>query len=141
MKDRIEMNGQMANEWGRYVIPLEKLSKLNKNFRTALWTGEDMQLTVMSIPPRTDIGREIHENFEQMLYITEGTGLLRMGDEDGGLRYTRRLTVGDSVIVPRFTLHNIINIGSIPLKLFSVYAPPAHPKGTVHKTKEDAMEE
>lgn len=141
MKDRIEMNGQMANEWGRYVIPLEKLSKLNKNFRTALWTGEDMQLTVMSIPPRTDIGREIHENFEQMLYITEGTGLLRMGDEDGGMRYTRRLTVGDSVIVPRFTLHNIINIGSIPLKLFSVYAPPAHPKGTVHKTKEDAMEE
>ena len=86
MKDRIEMNGQMANEWGRYVIPLEKLSKLNKNFRTALWTGEDMQLTVMSIPPRTDIGREIHENFEQMLYITEGTGLLRMGDEDGGMR-------------------------------------------------------
>ena len=49
--------------------------------------------------------------------------------------------MGDSVIVPRFTLHNIINIGSIPLKLFSVYAPPAHPKGTVHKTKEDAMEE
>ncbi|HPT87320.1 MAG TPA: cupin domain-containing protein [Bacillota bacterium] len=118
-----------------FVININEATKLNTNFRTALWTGCHLQLTLMSINVGEDIGLEIHPHLDQFLRIEQGQGLMMMGTQRDRLDFQRHVKDDDAIIIPAGTWHNLINTGQIPLKLYSIYAPPQHPRGTVHVTK------
>lgn len=122
-----------------YVVNIEDATKRNNNFRTTLWTGRHMQVTLMSIRPGEDIGLEMHPNVDQFLRIEQGQGVVRMGRRRNNLNIVRRVDDDTAIMVPAGTWHNVTNTGNRPLKLYSIYAPPEHPKGTVHPTKADAM--
>lgn len=118
-----------------FVINIEYATKQNNNFRTALWTGKHLQLTLMSINVGGDIGLEMHHNVDQFIRIEEGQGLVKMGDRKDNLDFQRRVYDDYIIIIPAGKWHNLINTGHKPLKLYSIYAPPQHPHGTVHATK------
>lgn len=122
-----------------FVVNIEKATRKNENFRTALWTGKHFQLTLMSIGVGEDIGLEIHPDVDQFIRIEEGHGLVKMGDSKHNLNYQKRVYDGYIIIIPAGKWHNVINIGQKPIKLYSIYAPPQHPHGTVHETKEIAQ--
>lgn len=121
-----------------FVVNINEATKQNNTFRTALWTGEHLQVTLMSINPGEDIGLEIHPHLDQFLRIEEGQGIVKMGNRKDKLDFQRRVSDDFAIMIPAGTWHNIINTGDIPLKLYSIYAPPQHPHGTVHKTKAEA---
>lgn len=121
-----------------YVVNIEEATKQNTNYRTTLWTGEYLQLTLMSINSREDIGLEVHHYLDQFIRIEEGQGLVLMGDSPDNLYFEQRVYDDDVILIPAGKWHNLINIGCTPLKLYSIYAPPAHPHGTIHQTREDA---
>lgn len=121
------------------VVNIEKVTKENNTFRTALWTGTHMQLTLMSINVGDDIGLELHPDVDQFIRVEQGEGLVKMGYDKNDLSFQRRVNSSNAIIVPAGTWHNVINTGNTPLKVYSIYAPPKHPHGTVHKTKADAM--
>ena len=110
----------------------------NTNFRTALWTGQHMQLTLMCIPVGEDIGVEKHPDDDQMLVVEKGRAKLCVGACRDAMREKKIVGEHDAVLIPAGTWHNLINVGDVPLKLWSVYAPPHHPFGTVHRCKADA---
>lgn len=115
-----------------YVTNIEEKALQNTNFREVLYTDERVQLVVMSILPGEEIGAEVH-NLDQFIRIEQGNGTAVL---DG---VEHALEDGSAVVVPKGTLHNIINTSSTdPMKLYSIYAPPNHKDGTVHKTKADA---
>jgi len=122
-----------------FVINIDEATLQNNAFRTALWTGDHLQLTLMSIDVDDDIGLEMHSNLDQFIRIEEGKGLVQMGEKKDNLNYQRRISKDYAIIIPAGTWHNLINTGNKPLKLYSIYAPPQHPKGTVHRTKADAI--
>jgi mannose-6-phosphate isomerase-like protein (cupin superfamily) len=122
-----------------FVVNIEDATKQNNNYRLALWTGQHLQLTLMSIRPGEDIGLEMHPNVDQFLRIEEGQGLVRMGKRKDMLDFQRNVNKDYAIIIPAGTWHNLINTGNRPLKLYSIYAPPNHPHGTVQRTKADAM--
>lgn len=123
-----------------FVVDIEEATKQNNNFRTVLWTGKHLQLTLMSINPGEDIGLENHPNVDQFIRIEEGQGIVKMGDMKNMLDFQANVRDDFAIIIPAGKWHNIINTGNKPLKLYSIYAPPQHPFGTIHKTKEDAEE-
>ena len=110
----------------------------NQNFRTAFWTGSCLQMTLMNIPACGEIGLEMHPDTDQFIRVESGRALVRMGTCKETLNFQSCLKTGDGVFVPAGAWHNICNTGDCPLKLSSIYAPPHHPKGTVHSTKADA---
>lgn len=125
-----------------FTVNIEEVTDENRNFRTTLWTGSHLQVTLMCIPAGESIGLEIHPDTDQFLRIEQGEGLVQMGLTENNLQYKRRVAPGFAIIVPAGTWHNIVNVGNVPIKLYSIYAPPKHKKGTIHVTKKDAeMEE
>lgn len=122
-----------------FVVNINEASKQNKTFRTALWTGNHLQVTLMSIDVGEDIGLEIHPNVDQFLRIEQGQGIVQMGKRKEHLNFKRKVKDDSAIMIPAGTWHNVTNTGNIPLKLYSIYAPPNHPFGTVHATKADAM--
>ena len=110
----------------------------NQNFRTAFWTGNCLQMTLMSIPACGEIGLEMHPDTDQFIRVESGRAFVRMGTCKETLDFQSCLKTGDGVFVPAGAWHNICNTGNCPLKLSSIYAPPHHPKGTVHAAKADA---
>jgi len=123
-----------------FVINIDQATKQNHTFRTAIWTGDHLQVTLMSIDVGDDIGLEVHPNVDQFLRIEEGQGLVQMGDRKDQLNFQAKVYDDYAIMVPAGKWHNLINTGNKPLKLYTIYAPPEHPFGTVHKTKADAME-
>ncbi len=123
------------------IFNIEHATNMNQNFRTTLWTGTYMQLTLMSIPVRGEIGVEMHSDVDQFIRIESGNAKVFMSDCRNTLRERATVDGKCAIIIPAGTWHNIINIGNRPLKLYSLYAPPNHPFGTIHKTKEDAEHE
>ena len=119
---------------------IEQLTLSNRLFRRALWTGSKLQVTLMNILPGNDVGLEIHENTDQFFYVESGYAKVLMGKCKDNLDYIERCQHGYCIIIPAHTWHNVINIGRAPLKLFSIYAPPEHPFGTVQKTQQDFEE-
>ena len=124
-----------------FAVNIEEITKENDTFRTALWTGKHLQLTLMSIPVGESIGLEIHPDTDQFLRLEQGEGLVQMGKDKNNLSFQKRVSNNFAFVVPAGTWHNLINIGNIPIKLYSIYAPPKHPRGTVHLTKADAEHE
>ena len=124
-----------------FVVDINKATLANDTFRTALWSGPHLQLTVMSLQPGEDIGLEMHPEVDQFLRIEQGRGVTTMGLAEDKLAFVQPVFEDSAVFVPAGTWHNIINTGSVPLKLYSIYAPPNHAPGTVHETKEIAEKE
>jgi mannose-6-phosphate isomerase-like protein (cupin superfamily) len=122
-----------------FVFDIEKATKNNNNFRTAIWTGSHFQITLMSIGVGEDIGLEIHPNLDQFLRIEDGQGIVKMGKNKNRLDYQKNVEDDFAIVIPAGTYHNLINTGNKPLKLYSIYAPPQHPFGTIHETKAIAM--
>ncbi|MCG7342646.1 cupin domain-containing protein [Sporosarcina sp. ACRSL] len=120
------------------VVNISEATKRNNTFRTALWTGTHLQTTLMSLGPGEDIGLEIHPDVDQFIRIEQGQGLVQMGKSKNTLSFERTVYDDFAIIIPAGTWHNITNTGDIPLKLYSIYAPPNHPFGTIHRTKADA---
>ncbi|MCU9812005.1 cupin domain-containing protein [Paraclostridium dentum] len=121
-----------------FVINIEDATDQNNNFRTALWTGTDLQVTLMNIDIGDDIGLEVHETGDQFIRIEEGQGLVKMGDSKDKLDFQKMVYEDYAIMIPAGKWHNIINTGNKPLKLYAIYAPPQHPHDTVHQTKSDA---
>ncbi|WP_425314310.1 cupin domain-containing protein [Ruminiclostridium herbifermentans] len=118
-----------------FVVNIEAVTEQNNTFRTALWTGEHLQLTLMSINVGEDIGLEMHPKTDQFIRIEEGQGLVIMGDNQNTPNFQANVRDNSAIIIPAGKWHNVINTGRRPLKLYSIYAPPQHPFGTVHATK------
>ena len=115
-----------------YVDDIQARTLENEDFRRVLYTGKNMQLVLMTLPPGCDIGEEVHEDRDQFFRIEEGKGEIRI---DG---VANKVEDDFAVIVPAGARHNVVNDGDVPLKLYTLYAPPEHRDGTVHKDKEQA---
>lgn len=123
-----------------FALNLSRATMVNDNFRFALWTGEYLQLTLMSIPAYGEIGLERHDDHDQFLRIESGSGEVLMGAEENKLNYRTKFSSGYGIFIPAGIWHNIVNTSSRPVKIYSIYAPPEHPHGTIHQTKEIADE-
>lgn len=122
-----------------FVININEATKQNNKYRTALWTGNHLQLTLMTLNPGEDIGLEMHSNVDQFLRVEQGQGITQMGKSKENLNFQWHVFDDSAIFIPAGTWHNLTNIRNAPLKLYSIYAPPNHPYGTVHQTKADAM--
>lgn len=133
-------NDYETNDYGSepFVVNIERATLQNPYFRNALWTGQYLQLTLMSIPVGGEIGLEVHPDLDQFLRLESGYGLVKMGSSPDKLNYQANVKDGYAIFIPAGTYHNLINMGNTPIKLYSIYAPPEHPMGTVHETKEIA---
>ena len=121
-----------------FVINIDDATDKNNTFRTTLWTGDHLQVTLMSIDVGDDIGLEVHEAGDQFIRIEEGQALVKMGNSKDNLDFEKMISDDYAIMIPAGTWHNIINTGNEPLKLYAIYAPPEHPPSTVHLTKADA---
>jgi len=121
-----------------YVVNINEAAKQNNTFRTVLWTGKHLQVTLMSINVGDNIGLEIHPNIDQFIRIEQGQGLVQMGKNKNRMDFQARVSDDFAIMIPAGTWHNIINTGNRPLKVYSIYAPPQHPHGAVHMTKAEA---
>ena len=119
------------------VVDIEKVTKENQNYRTTLWTGNHLQITLMSIEPGKDIGLEVHQNVDQFLRIEEGEATVYFGTDQNNLD-SQKAEEDFAIVVPAGYWHNVVNTGEETLKIYSIYSPVQHPHGTVHKTKEEA---
>ena len=121
-----------------WIDDIERATLDNETFRTVLFTGERVQLTVMRLAPGEDIGAEVHPDHDQFLRVEAGRGRAELGGRDGQPAESHELESDWAIVVPAGLWHNLVNTGSEELKLYSLYAPPEHPPGTVHRTKADA---
>jgi mannose-6-phosphate isomerase-like protein (cupin superfamily) len=116
-----------------YVTNIESRTLENENFREVLFTSQGIQLVLMTIGPGDEIGLETHDDVDQFIRIEAGEGKAILDGREHALED------GSSVVIPAGTEHNIVNVSkSQPLRLYSIYSPPEHPDGTVHRTKADA---
>lgn len=116
-----------------FVENIEEKTQANSYFRQVIFTSQHLQLVLMCLKPGEEIGMETHEITDQFLRIESGEGKVIMNNEE------TPISDGSAIIVPAGTEHNVINTSTEKeLKLYTVYAPPHHKDGTVHKTKEDA---
>ena len=117
-----------------YVGPIEQQTMKNNYFRQVLFTGKYCQLVVMCLQAGEEIGNEVHPAVDQFFRIEEGEAMFVFNGKE-----EHAVHDGDAVVVPAGTYHNVINISKTKtLKLYTVYSPPNHPDGTVHKTKVEA---
>lgn len=121
-----------------WVDNIEKLTLDNDTFRTVVYTGKHSQLTVMSVPPGGEIGWEAHGHLDQFLRIEQGTGRLDLGTSEDTVDESHEVEDDWAFIIPAGTWHNVVNTGDDALKVYSIYSPPEHPDGTVHRTKAEA---
>ena len=120
------------------LINMHSETLCNHNFRTAIWTGEYLQVTVMSIPAGGEIGLEMHDDLEQFIKIESGCAAVYMGDAKQNVKLIGKINANYAILIPAGTWHNIINACSFPLKVYSIYAPTQHSFGTIHQTKLDS---
>ncbi len=116
-----------------FIQNIEKVTLANTYFRQVLHTSQHVQVVVMCLQPKEDIGEEVHEIVDQFLRIESGEGKVIIDGEEHVVRD------GDAIVVPAGAKHNLINSSADKvLQLYTVYAPPHHKDGTIHKTKQDA---
>jgi mannose-6-phosphate isomerase-like protein (cupin superfamily) len=117
-----------------YINNIEKDTLENNNFRKVLNTTDKSQLVVMSLLPGEEIGNEVHKNIDQFIRVEQGKGKAVLDNSD-----EFELEDSFAIVIPAGTWHNIINTGDGDMKLYTIYTPPEHQDGTIHKTKADAM--
>lgn len=115
-----------------FVGNIEKLTEENNDFRRVLYTGHNIQLVLMAIQPGEEIGEEVHDDRDQFFRIETGQGEIWI---DGKCN---KVAADDGIIVPQGARHNVINTGTEPFRLYTIYGPPEHIDGTVHKTCAEA---
>lgn len=115
-----------------YVDNIEEATVENDDFRRVLYTGKNLQLVLMTLQPGEEIGEEVHQDRDQFFRVEEGEGEVLIDGE------THPIEDDDAIIVPAGARHNVRNTGDDPLRLYSIYGPPEHKDGIVHKTKEQA---
>ncbi len=113
-------------------VDIVQAARTNEAFRREVITGAHEQVVVMTIPTGGEIGLEVHPDTDQVLVFVEGEAEARLGEE------TTSVGATDLVFVRAGTRHNFVNIGGRALRLYTIYAPPHHPPGTIHHTKEEA---
>lgn len=137
-----EYAGQFDDQGKKpFVLDIEAETLKNTNFRTTMWTGEHIQMTVMEIPVGGDIGLEVHHDNDQFLRIEQGKGKCEMGDSEDNLDFVKEVKDDFAIFVPAGKWHNVTNIGDEPLKLYTIYGPADHKPGTVHPTQADAQKD
>jgi mannose-6-phosphate isomerase-like protein (cupin superfamily) len=129
-----------AMDYGKqpWVVDIEELTDKNDNFRTAWWTGKNLQMTVMSVKPKGEIGLEKHDKGDQFIRVEKGEARVVMGISKDKMTFDKKVSDDWAIFIPEGFWHNIINVGDTPLKVYVIYAPPEHPAGTVHKTFEES---
>ena len=115
-----------------YVDDIEKVTVANEDFRRVLYTGKNLQLVLMTLQPGEEIGSEVHDDGDQFFRFEEGDGVVVIDGKDNAVED------GTGVIVPAGARHNVINRGSAPLKLYTLYGPPEHKDGITQSTKAEA---
>jgi mannose-6-phosphate isomerase-like protein (cupin superfamily) len=115
-----------------FVDNIEQLTEENTLFRKVLYTGHNLQLVLMALQPGDEIGEEVHDDRDQFFRIEAGAGAIVID----GVKH--QVKADDGIIVPQGAKHNVIASGDEPLKLYTIYGPPEHIDGTVHKTKAEA---
>lgn len=132
--------GKKSVDHGRkpWAVNIDDLTVGNKNFRTTSWTGEKLQMTVMSIEVGGEIGIEKHDDGDQFVRVEKGSARVMMGKTKEKLTFDRNVSADWAIFIPQGFWHNVVNTGNEPLKVYVLYAPPEHPAGTVHKTAADA---
>ncbi|MFZ0256441.1 MAG: cupin domain-containing protein [Gammaproteobacteria bacterium] len=119
-----------------YVTNIEKDTLENEDYRRVLFTGKNTQLVLMTLQPGEEIGSEVHEEHDQFIRVEAGTGVVQLNREE------HALTDGTAVVIPAGVEHNVVNTSSDEtLRLYTLYSPPEHPDGTVHRTKADEPED
>lgn len=121
-----------------WVADIEAATVGNGDFRRVLFTGEHAQLTVMRLAPGEEIGWEAHGHLDQFLRLEQGNARVDMGRSEAGVDETHEVSADWAIIVPAGVWHNVTNVGTEDVKLYSLYSPPEHPADTVHPTKADA---
>ena len=116
-----------------FIDNIEEKTEQNNFFRQVLYTGKHTQLVVMSLLPGEEIGMEVHPQVDQFFRIEEGRAKVIIDGEE------HEVDEEFAIIVPAGSQHNVVNTGSNPLKLYTLYSPPNHPEGTVHRTRAEAM--
>lgn len=119
---------------------IEALTLENTTFRTVVYTGTHAQLTLMSVPPGEDIGWECHPDVDQFLRVEQGTARLDLGMTGDAVDERHEVGADWAMIIPAGAWHNVVNTGTEPLRLYSLYSPPEHAPGTVHATRADDPE-
>jgi len=120
----------MQNEF--FLGDAARMARENENFRHVIFTTTHAQLVLMSIPPGGEIGDEVHPGVDQLFVFVAGAGEAIVGREE------HSVLPGAVVVVPAGTRHNFVTLGAKPLKLFTIYSPPQHAPGTIHRTKAEA---
>ena len=118
-----------------YIDNIDRATVANDDFRRTLYTGKYLQLVLMTLQPGEEIGEETHEDHDQFFRIEEGSGEVHIDKK------ATPIEEDFAVIVPAGALHNVVNTGDKPLRLYTIYGPPEHKEGTVHATKADEQEE
>jgi mannose-6-phosphate isomerase-like protein (cupin superfamily) len=124
-----------------YIFNVAIAAAENPNFRSTIVTAEHSQLTLMSIPPEETMGIEAHPDNDQYYRIEAGSGRCMMGDAKDNLSIKEEVSAGSMIFVPAGTWHDIVNIGKDDLRMSTIYGPADHVAGTVHKTKQDAIDD
>jgi mannose-6-phosphate isomerase-like protein (cupin superfamily) len=128
------MNQKEVRNMTGFVINIEEKSLQNDYFREVLFTTDKSQLVVMALKPGEEIGMEVHPEHDQFIKIESGKGKAIMNGEE------HEISDGSAVVIPAGTQHNVINTSEGVMKLYTIYTPPEHKPGTIHKTKEEAKE-
>lgn len=115
-----------------FATDIERDTRQNDNFRKVIFTAPHSQLVLMSLKPGEEIGSEVHPNVDQFFRIEVGEGKVVIEGKE------TPISDGSAIVVPAGNRHNVINTGSVPLKLYTIYSPPNHPDGTIHRTKQEA---
>jgi mannose-6-phosphate isomerase-like protein (cupin superfamily) len=121
-----------------WLDDVTKITLENDNFRTVVFTGKHTQLTLMSLAPGEEIGWESHGHLDQFLRLEQGKARVDLGKSEDRVDESHDVEDDWAFIVPAGVWHNVVNIGNEAVKLYSLYSPPEHPAGTIHKTKAEA---
>jgi mannose-6-phosphate isomerase-like protein (cupin superfamily) len=117
---------------------LETSTKENTNYRSVVWSGRYLQVTLMSIPVGSDIGLEMHPETDQFIRLDAGRGRVQIGTAKDQLAFEKEVSDGWCILIPAGSWHNVTNIGEQPMQVYAVYAPAHHKPGKIHKTASDA---
>jgi mannose-6-phosphate isomerase-like protein (cupin superfamily) len=130
------MDNKITTDFGPhpFVVDINRATLGNDTYMTTLWTGEHMQLVMISIPVGDSLGLELYQAIDVIIRLEQGSGVALMGNASNNLYFQQLVFEDDTIFVPANTWHNVVNTGNVPIKLTAIYSTPQHPWGTVETT-------